>query len=146
VSEFADAVFAPDQLHEMLGQCDAVVIAAPATPETFHLMDDAAFAAMRTGAVLVNVARGSLVDEAAVVKALESGRLAAAALDVFEQEPLDPASPLWDVPNLYVSAHSSVSVDRYIEDICDLFAENLERFLSGEPLRNTIDMKTLGFE
>ena len=144
-SELADELFGPDQLHQMLGRCDAVVVAAPATDATRHLIDAKALAAMRRGAVLVNVARGSLVDEAALVAALTSGQLAAAALDVFEQEPLPPQSPLWELPTLYVSAHSSVSVDRYVDDIFDLFADNLARYVAGEPLRNCVDMAVLGF-
>jgi phosphoglycerate dehydrogenase-like enzyme len=95
--------------------------------------------------MLVNVARGALVDEAAVAAALRSGRLGAAALDVFEREPLPPESPLWDVPNLYVSAHASVAADRYLDDVFELFAENLARYLRGEPLRNVVDMEALGF-
>jgi phosphoglycerate dehydrogenase-like enzyme len=129
----------------MLGECDAVVVAAPATPETHHLIDADALGAMRPGATLVNVARGSLVDEAALVEALHSGQLGAAALDVFDSEPLPPDSPLWDAPNLYASAHSSVSVDRYIDDVFDLFEENLRRYVAGRPLRNAVDMEALGF-
>lgn len=144
-SEFADELFATGQLHEMLGRCDAVVVAAPATPETHHLIDARALAAMRKGAVLVNVARGSLVDEAALVPALQSGQLGAAALDVFEQEPLPASSPLWKLATCYISAHSSVSTDRYMDDVFDLFADNLARYARGEPLRNVIDMQALGF-
>src|SRR5439155_697733 len=80
-----------------------------------YLIDGEALAAMKPGAMLVNVARGSLVDETALVEALRSGHLAAAALDVFETEPLPPESPLWSLPNCHVSAHSSVSLDRYVE-------------------------------
>lgn len=144
-SELADEVFGPADLHEMLSRCDAVVVAAPATEETRHLIDAAALSAMREGAVLVNVARGSLVDEAALVSALESGQLSAAVLDVFEEEPLPAQSPLWEVPNLYISAHSAVSTDRYLDDVFDLFADNLGRYAAGEPLRNQVDMKLLGF-
>lgn len=141
----ADAMYGPDALHEVLAQCDAVVIAAPATPDTAHLIDAEALAAMRDGAVLVNVARGALVDERALVPALASGRLGAAILDVFEVEPLPPDSPLWDAPNVYVSAHSSVSVDRYLQDVFELFEDNLGRWVRGEPLRNAVDMAALGF-
>jgi phosphoglycerate dehydrogenase-like enzyme len=141
----ADELFGPDRLHDMLARCDAVVVAAPETPETFHLIDAAALAAMPAGCVLVNVARGSLVDEAALVASLRSGHLGAAALDVFEEEPLPGESPLWDLPNLYVSAHSSVSVDRYLDDVFDLFVDNAGRFLRGDPLRNRVDMAVLGF-
>lgn len=141
----ADELFRPDQLHEMLARCDAVVVAAPATPETHHLIDRAAFAAMKPGTVLVNVARGSLVEEAAIPDAIASGQLAAAALDVFEEEPLPAESPLWDTPGVLISAHSSVSVDRYIDDVFDLFEDNLRRYAADEPLRNVVDMEALGF-
>lgn len=144
-SDDADELFGPDRLHEMLGRCDAVVIAAPATPETEHLIDAAACAAMPRGSVLVNVARGSLVDEAALAESLRSGHLGAAALDVFEEEPLPAASPLWDLPTVYLSAHSAVSTDRYLDDVFDLFEENVARYVAGEPLRNIVDMKALGF-
>ena len=143
--EHADAMFGLDQLHDMLGECDAVVVAAPDTPETRHLIDAKALGAMRPDAVLVNVARGSLVDEKALADALRNGGIAAAVLDVFDQEPLPTESPIWDLPNVYVSAHSSVSVDRYMEDVFDLFEENLRRYLVGEPLRNQVDMEALGF-
>ena len=143
--EHADAMFGLDELHDMLGQCDAVIVAAPETPETRHLIDARALSAMRSDAVLVNVARGSLVDEAALAHALRSGGLAAAVLDVFDQEPLPPESPIWELPNVYISAHSSVSVDRYMEDVFDLFEENVRRYLVSEPLHNQVDMEALGF-
>jgi len=138
-------VYRPEQLHEMLALCDAVVVAAPAGPETHHIIDAAALAAMRRDAVLVNVARGSLVDEKALIDALRSDSIAAAVLDVFEPEPLAATSPLWDLPNVYISAHSSVSVDRYMEDLFAMFLENLERFLRDAPLKNLIDLERSGF-
>jgi phosphoglycerate dehydrogenase-like enzyme len=141
----AHELVGPDRLHEMLARCDAVVVAAPETPETFHLIDAAALAAMPAGCVLVNVARGSLVDEAALVASLRAGHLGGAALDVFEEEPLPGESPLWDLPNVYVSAHSSVSVDRYLDDVFELFVDNAGRTLRGEELRNRVDMAVLGF-
>jgi phosphoglycerate dehydrogenase-like enzyme len=140
-----DQLFAADELHAMLAQCDAVVIAAPATPETHHLIDARALASLPRHAVLVNVARGSLVDEHELARVMLEEPLAAAILDVFDPEPLDPASPLWDIPNVYISAHSSVSLDHYIDDVFDLFLDNVERFLAGEELQNVMDMKKLGF-
>jgi phosphoglycerate dehydrogenase-like enzyme len=145
VSEHADALYPPEQLHEMLSACDAVVIAAPATPETRHLIDAAAIASMRRDAVLVNVARGSLVDEVALAKAMAEGSIAAAVLDVFDPEPLDPQSPFWDLPGVYVSAHSSVSIDRFMDDVFELVFDNLGRYVAGQPLRNVVDMQSLGF-
>ncbi|MGI9591202.1 MAG: D-2-hydroxyacid dehydrogenase [Myxococcota bacterium] len=146
VSEHADALYAPDQLHELLGECDAVVVAAPATPETRHLIDARALAAMPAHAVLVNVARGSLLDEAALAEAMREESIAAAVLDVFDPEPLAPESPLWDLPGVYVSAHSAVSIDRYMDDVFDLLIDNVKRRLAGESLRNVVDMAALGFD
>jgi phosphoglycerate dehydrogenase-like enzyme len=145
VSPHADALYAPDQLHEMLAECDAVIVSAPASPETRHLIDAKALAAMQPHAVLVNVARGSLVDEEALAEAMRRQAIAAAVLDVFEQEPLPAESPLWDLPGVYVSAHSSVSVDRYMDDVFDLVFDNITRYIEGEPLRNLVDMEALGF-
>lgn len=142
----ADELFTSDQLHDMLSRCDAVVVSAPATPETHHIIDRAAFAAMKPGTVLINVARGSLVDETEIPPALASGQLAAAALDVFEVEPLPKESPLWDTPGVFISAHSSVSVDRYLDDIFDLFEDNLRRYTQDQPLRNQVNMEVLGFQ
>jgi len=141
-----DRLYPADGLHDLLAECDAVVIAAPATPETRHMIDAAALAAMPRHAVLVNVARGSLLDEQELARVMREEPLAAAILDVFDPEPLDPDSPLWDIPNVYISAHSSVSLDRYIDDVFDLFLHNLERYLAGEELQNVVDMKAMGFE
>lgn len=143
--EFTDELFGTDALHEMLAQCDAIVIAAPASSETRHLIDAKALAALPPHAFLVNVARGSLLDEDALAAALGEGRLAGAALDVFEREPLPKENALWDVPNLYMSAHSSVSVDRYMDDVFDRFEANLVRYVAGEKLTNLVDMAALGF-
>jgi phosphoglycerate dehydrogenase-like enzyme len=141
-----DRLYPTSALHEMLGECDAVLVAAPATADTQHLIDAKALAAMPRRAVLVNVARGSLVDEAELARVMKEEPLAAAILDVFDPEPLDPKSPLWDLPNVFISAHSSVSVDRYMDDVFELFFENVKRFRAGEPMRNVVDMKVLGFE
>jgi phosphoglycerate dehydrogenase-like enzyme len=96
---------------------------------------------MKDGAVVVNVSRGKLVDEAALIAALESGRLRGAALDVFEHEPLDAASPLWTRPDVIVTPHVSGSFANYWRDATDLFADNLRRFDAGEPLRNVVDKR-----
>jgi phosphoglycerate dehydrogenase-like enzyme len=141
-----DRLYPTEDIHAMLAECDAVIVAAPATPETHHLIDAAALAAMPRHAVLVNVARGSLVDQQELARVMLEEPLAAAILDVFDPEPLDPSSPLWDIPNVYISAHSSVSLDRYVDDVFDLFFDNLERHLADKELRNVVDMKSLGFE
>ena len=99
----------------------------------------AELALLPRGAVLVNVGRGALVDEAALVEALRSGHLGGAALDVFDQEPLPAESPFWGMTNVLVSPHSASTSDRENERITDLFCDNLRRFLAGEPLRNVLD-------
>lgn len=137
-----DELFGPAALHEVLGRADVVVVAAPGGDDTKDLFDEAAFAAMRPGSVFVNVARGTLVDEAALIAALESGHLAGAAIDVARTEPLPPDDPLWSAPNLLISPHSSSSVERYAECAVDLFCENLGRYVRGEPLRNVVDLAT----
>ena len=144
-SPAADALFGLDALHAVLARCDAVVVAAPDTEENLHLIDAAALAAMPRGSMLVNVARGSLVDESAVIEALRAEHLGWAALDVFSEEPLPPESPLWGLPNALLSAHSSVSTDRYVADVFDLFLENLGHYVRGETMRNQVDMEALGF-
>jgi phosphoglycerate dehydrogenase-like enzyme len=140
----ADEVFTPTQLREVLARSDAVVLSAPSTRETENLFDAAAFSAMKRGAVFCNVARGALVDEDALVAALERGLLGSAILDVTKREPLPADSPLWTAPNLYLSPHSSASPERYLESLFDLFADNLDRYVRGEPLRNVVDL-TAGY-
>lgn len=133
-----DEVCGPEGLHEMLGRCDAVVAAVPETPETLGLMDAAAFASMRRGAFFVNVGRGTLVEEPALIAALESGHLGGAALDVARVEPLAPQDPLWDAPNLQISGHCSTSPAALMPNLQSVFRENLERFVRGEPLANEV--------
>ena len=130
----------PDQLVGALGSAHIVVVSAPGTTGNANLFDAKASAAMRRGAMFVNVARGSLVDESALVGALRSGHLRAAAIDVARQEPLPADSPLWDTPNLAISPHSSASADRYMERIAELFYRNLARYVAGQDLINVVDL------
>lgn len=131
--------YPPDGLYAMLEECDVVVIAAPLTAQTRGLFDDAAFQAMKTGAFLVNIARGDLCDEAALLRALREQRIAGAALDVFHQEPLPPGHPLWSLPNVFISPHSSGLSALYDERAAAVFLENLRRYLGDEPLLNAVD-------
>lgn len=133
-------VAGPERFHQLLGQADAVVLSAPSTPETAEMFDRAAFAAMKSGAVFCNVARGTLVDEDALMEALGHGQLGAALLDVTRTEPLPADSPLWDLQNCYISPHSAPAPQRYTEDLYALFADNLERWMSEQPLRNLVDL------
>lgn len=135
-----DEVFGPADLHEVLRRSDIVVLAAPGTNDTDDMFDAAAFAAMPAGSVFVNVARGTLVDEAALIAALTSGHLRGAAIDVARVEPLPADDPLWDAPNLLISPHSSTSGEGYAERAFELFYGNLERLLRDQPLVNLIDL------
>ena len=137
-TELADEVVGPDGLHDMLGRCDVVVAAVPESSETHELFDSAAFAAMRDGSMFVNVGRGSLVHEPALVAALHSGKLRAAAIDVTAVEPLPGDSPVWDAPNIYISAHCSTDPNGFFEWVHKVFADNVVRYLGGEPLVNEI--------
>jgi phosphoglycerate dehydrogenase-like enzyme len=133
-----DEATTPDRLHELLPLCDALVLIAPHTPETEGLIGARELALLPAGAVLVNIARGALVDEDALVAALRSGHLGGAALDVAAVEPLPAESPLWGLPNVLITAHSASTVERENERLTDLFVENLRRFRAGEPLVNEL--------
>ncbi|MCC6438874.1 MAG: D-2-hydroxyacid dehydrogenase [Acidimicrobiales bacterium] len=134
-----DEVFAVEDLDLVLGRADVVVLTVPATEATNRWFDADRFAAMKPGAVFCNVSRGSMVDEEALRTALEGGRLGAAILDVTRVEPLPAEDPLWGAPNLYLTPHSSTSVDRYAPRLLRLYADNVTRLAEGRPLRNRID-------
>jgi len=133
-----DEAWGPDGLDRLLAGSDVVVLAVPLTPETRGLIGARELRLMKPTAWLVNVARGRLVDEAALVEALRAGTPAGAALDVFRHEPLDPASPLWSMPNVLLTPHVAGFREDYWEAAIDLFSENLRRFVSGQPLRNVV--------
>jgi phosphoglycerate dehydrogenase-like enzyme len=137
----AHAQWPPDRLPDLLGLADFVVLAAPLTRETRGLIGTAELERMRRDAILINLGRGALVDERALVAALENGTIAGAALDVFEHEPLDAESPLWGMPNVIVTPHVSGFGPLYWERAAELFARNLRAFLDGRPLENVVDKK-----
>ncbi|QXJ26353.1 D-2-hydroxyacid dehydrogenase [Actinomadura graeca] len=133
-----------ERLDAALAEADYVVLAAPLTERTRDMIDAAALARMKPTARLVNVGRGQLVVEDDLIAALRAGRIAGAALDVFRDEPLPPASPLWGMPNVIVSPHMSGDATGWREDLVRVFAENLRRWTEGRPLRNVVD-KDLGY-
>lgn len=142
--QYADELYATADLHTALGEADYVALTLPGTPETRRLLDAEAMAAIKPGAYFANVGRGSVVDEAALVEALERGHLSGAALDVFEVEPLPVESPLWELDNVIVSAHTTDVVPDLINNAqTDLFCENLRRYLAGEDLLNVLDKRLL---
>lgn len=137
--DVVDEVGSIDELPALVAGSDAVVLALPATAETEGLFTAALIDSLPTHAVLVNVGRGSTIDEAALVSALQEGRLAGAALDVFATEPLPPDSPLWQLDNVLVSPHTAALSSKENERIVELFVDNLQRFRDGRPLRNLVD-------
>jgi len=144
VPDGVSSVGSPAELHDLLPTADIVVITAAQTRETRRMFGREAFAAMRSEAILINVSRGKLVDESALAAALGAGTIGAAGLDVFEHEPLDPESPLWAMPNVLITPHTSGFRADHWDAATDLFAENLRRFEAGAPLLNVVD-KAAGY-
>jgi phosphoglycerate dehydrogenase-like enzyme len=134
-----ERVLGPDELHTLLAESDVVVLAAPLTSETEGMIDEAAVAAMKRESWLINVARGRLVDDTALIRALRDHRIGGAALDTFRDEPLPPSSPYWDLPNVILTPHTAWSSARVLDRSIELFCDNLIRFSRGEPLRNVVD-------
>jgi phosphoglycerate dehydrogenase-like enzyme len=135
-SDVCDELLPSSELPTLLAESDFVVLAVPLTKETRHLIGDTELRAMKSNAVLINIARGAIVDEPALLRALKEGWIAGAALDVFEQEPLPPESELWDMPNVIVSPHISGGTEIYNQRAAGIFCENLRRYLAGEKLMN----------
>jgi phosphoglycerate dehydrogenase-like enzyme len=136
-----DEVYAPQQLAAALPQADYIVIAAPSTAQTRRMFGAQEFALMKPSAFFVNIARGDLVDEGALTKALATHVIAGAALDVFETEPLPPDNPLWAMNNVIITPHISGNPSGYHDQICRIFADNLQRFKAGQALRNLVDLQ-----
>ena len=134
-----DRVGGPETLPVLLAESDFIVLAAPLTPETENLIDADALAAVKPGAWLINVARGRLIDERALLRALRDGELGGAVLDTFRDEPLPPMSTFYDLPNVIVTPHTAWSSGRVLDRSVDLFCDNLRRFARGEPLLNVVD-------
>lgn len=140
-SEGADAVYGPAQINEIFRQADYVVLAAPITSTTIALANADRLALMKPDACLINVGRGALIDEPALVATLQEKRIAGAALDVFPKEPLAPDSPLWDLSNLLITPHTAALTDKIWERHYVLFSENLRRYLAGQPLLDVVDKR-----
>ena len=134
-----DRLVGNDQLHSVLGEADHLVLIAPHTDETEGMIGSAELAALPEGASVINIGRGALIDEPALIAALRNGHLGGAYLDVFAEEPLPPDSPLWTMENVLVSPHSGSTSDRENARIVDLLIDNLTRWKDGRPLRNQLD-------
>jgi phosphoglycerate dehydrogenase-like enzyme len=137
----ADEVLGLDALAGLVGRADAIVLAAPHTPATEGIVSASVIGAMKPGVVFVNIARGQLVDEDALIVALQSGQIGFAALDVARVEPLPQASPLWDLPNVLISPHSASTVASENEAITEIFCRNIPLFLNGDraSMQNILD-------
>ena len=134
-----ERVAGPEGLPRLLAESDFVVLALPLTPDTESVINDEMLALVKPGAWLINVARGRLVDERALVRALREGRIGGAVLDAFREEPLPSSSPLYDLPNVIVTPHTSWSSGRVLDRSIELFCDNLRRFARGEELLNVVD-------
>jgi D-2-hydroxyacid dehydrogenase (NADP+) len=131
-----DAVYGMDELPRLLAHSDHVCVTVPYTPDTHHLLNAAMLSQMQPTAYLYNIGRGKLIDEAALIEALQNGRLAGAGLDVFETEPLPAESPLWDLDNVILTPHVSGITPFYFQRMAQLLADNLHHFLANKPLHN----------
>ena len=138
-----DPLFGRAELHAMLREADFLVLAAPHTPDTEGIIGEAELALMKPSAVLINIGRGALLDEDALIRALQEKRLAGAALDVLRDEPPPQDSPLWEMPNVILSPHSASTVTQENARIAEIFCDNLRRYLRGQPLRNVLDKQKL---
>lgn len=136
--------YKPEDMAVMLGQCDYVAVSAPLTRETRHMISDAQFAAMKPSAVVVNVGRGPVIDQAALVRALQQKRIRGAGLDVFEHEPIPVDDPIWGFENVFISPHCADNAHGWLENAMRFFLDQYERFRTGEPLKNVVD-KRLGY-
>lgn len=139
--EGVDRLFASDALRDLLPLCDFVVLAVPATAETKGLIGAPEIGCMRRDAFLINIARGNAIVEVELIKALQDGAIAGAMLDVFEREPLSKESPLWDLPNVIITPHVAGSPSNYTERAFTVVGDNIERFLTSQPLKNVVDLR-----
>ncbi|MHB8084865.1 MAG: D-2-hydroxyacid dehydrogenase [Dehalococcoidia bacterium] len=140
-SKNVDRIFAPGLIDELLGSSDFVVLTLPLTARTRHIIGEAQFRSMKTTAYLINIARGNIVDEKALIRALKRKWIAGAGLDVFAEEPLPSDSPLWELPNVIFSPHVAGGMENYIERTNGVFCENLERYLDKRKLLNVVNKK-----
>ncbi len=138
-----DKLLSEDKLDTVLPETDVLIVVVPHTPETEKMIGRQQLERLKPGAILINIGRGPVIDEAALIDVLQSGHLLGAGLDVFEEEPLPAASPLWTMPNVIVSPHSGSTSDGENGRITELFCRNLRSYLRGEPMGNVLDMARL---
>jgi len=143
-AEHVDQMFTPDKTHDLLARSDYVVLCVPGGPDTAGLIDSAAFDVMKPDTVIINIARGSIIDDDALVTALTSGSIRGATLDVVAEEPLATESPLWDLPRCVITAHQSSSSHLTADRLDELFLHNLRCWIAAEPMRNVVGDGSVG--
>jgi len=141
--EYFDEVISDKEMDRALGMMDFVIVLTPLTEQTRHLINADRFAAMKKGAYFINQARGGVVDTNALIDALHSGHLSGAALDTVEPEPLNEDSPLWDMPNVFITPHYSADSPLLVDRAVEQFCQNIESFKAGKPMFNLVDLKNM---
>jgi phosphoglycerate dehydrogenase-like enzyme len=144
VDPLVNRIYKPDDRIEMISRCDYIVACAPLTPETRGLIGEPEFAAMKPNAVVINLGRGPVIDEAAMVSALREGRIKGAALDVFDTEPLPEGHPFYSLENVLLSPHCADHTPDWTDQAMLFFLAQFERYRKGEPLQNVVK-KELGY-
>lgn len=139
--EYVDEVFLSEEIDHVLEQSDFIVILIPLTPDTVHFLDKAKLAKMKKNSYLINVGRGPVVDEKALIEVLQEGKIAGAALDATEIEPLPDDSPLWRMPNVIITPHTAADTPYYMDRALSIFCKNIERFQTGERLISEVDLE-----
>jgi phosphoglycerate dehydrogenase-like enzyme len=139
--EHVDRLYGTAELHAMLPECDYVAVTAPLTAETNGMIGTPEFEKMKASAIIMNVGRGPVINEAAMIEALRTKRIRGAALDVFEAEPLPPDSPIWDLDNVFMTAHCADHVHGWVESAVVFFLDQFQRWRNGEPLKNVVDKR-----
>jgi phosphoglycerate dehydrogenase-like enzyme len=140
-ARYVDRLMPSKQLQSLLAESDFIAICVPYTPETYHLIGEKELGIMKPTAYLINIARGGIIDEEALIRALDEKRIAGAGLDVTAREPLPTKSRLWDLDNVILSPHVAGGMEDYVVHATELFCENLRRYIAGKKLRNVIDRK-----
>lgn len=139
-TEYFDQCYSIDKIKDMVKLCDAVVVSIPHTEKTHNLLNEEVFQEMKNGVYLVNIARGSIIHESAMIENLKNGKIKCAALDVFEKEPLDENNPLWEMENVIITPHNSWVSEMRDDRRFNIIYENLKRYVSDQPLRNIVDL------
>ncbi len=139
--EFANQIYKTDELHKALSLADFVIIATPLTDKTYHMISTEEFKAMKESSIFINIGRGPVVDQKSLIKALEEKEISFAALDVFENEPLEEESPLWNMDNVIITPHMAGDMPNYIDNATDIFVKNLKLFIQEKPLLNIVNKK-----